>query len=168
MRHVAKLYLTVVNFLHEDFKLQGMPFPANFGQFPVPITDNYFQYDSEEFAVAAGVESDALTPPDIPAPEEAGPGDVEEDPHGRDAPSEADLSVRNEDGSLPSSSLCINAFDMDDFFISPFHHFETFDDELIELWAKVYSRIVRELILPVVIHDGDFSARRRRLAAAER
>ena len=54
MRHVAKLYLAVVNFLHEDFQLQGMPFPANFGQLPVPITDDYFQYDSEEFAVAAG------------------------------------------------------------------------------------------------------------------
>jgi len=109
-----------------------------------------------------------LTPPDNPAPEEAGPGDVEEDPHGRDAPSEADSSVRNEDGSPPFSSLCINAFDMDDFFISPFHHFETFDDELTELWARVYSRIVRELISAVVSHDGDFSARQRRLAAAAR
>ena len=96
---MAKLYLAVANFLHEDFQLQGMPFPANFGQCPVPMTDDYFQYDSEEFAVAAGVETDALAAPDNPAPEDAGPGDVEEVPHGRDAPSEADPSVCNEDGS---------------------------------------------------------------------
>ena len=82
----------------------------------------FVESDSEELAVAAGVEIGALAPPENPTPGDVVPGDIEGDPHGRDSLSEASPSLRNEGGSLQASSLCINAFDMDYF---SFHHLPT-------------------------------------------
>ena len=89
---------------------------------------------------------------------DAGPG-VEDDPHGRGAPSEA-----GPPGLFATTTVLFQHLhfasmpylDVDGFFISPFVHFETFDVGLIELWAEAYSRIVRELVSAVVSHDGDF------------
>ena len=56
--------------------------------------------------------------PETLSSEGAGPSDVEEDPHDRDAPSEKGPSVRNDGGSLPGSLLFVNAFDMGDFYLT--------------------------------------------------
>ena len=165
VRYLAKLLLAAAHHLYLAFeRAEGRGDDADVPD--SPDLRSYFRYNSEPFVAAAGLDPDALTQPDPPAddpPADPPADEYVEDPHGRDAPSAPDPSILLSDGSLPRSFDCIDAFDMEDFRVSPFQHVNTIDKSLLSKYLVVISRILRQLNDAVESRDGVDPAERRRL-----
>ena len=57
-------------------------------------------------------------------------------------------SARLDSGALSKEAWCIRAFDLMDFVLSPFAHYETISKEAMENWARVFNQVAADLAGP--------------------
>ena len=140
-----------------------------------PLLAEFPVYGEQEFAEAAGVDEESLTPPDPPMPlmpnqdAKAAAGDSSTaraaqggqwDLHGLDAPNDPDPAL--DPKRLPNDFACIDAFSLDTCKLSPFQHAQTLPKEIFSDHAAAFSKVLGELL--EALESGD----KRRLSTASR
>ena len=124
-----------------------------------PLLAEFPVYGEQEFAEAAGVDEESLTPPDPPMPPmpnqdaNAAAGDSSTaraaqggqwDLHGLDAPNDPDPAL--DPKRLPNDFACIDAFSLDTCKLSPFQHAQTLPKEIFSDHAAAFSKVLGELL----------------------
>jgi hypothetical protein len=172
-RHLAKLVLALADYVTKLFCHARDPNTPPPNDAPDPL--DFHPYHSAAFAAAAGITLESLTQPTAQSAPHfrggAGGGGGDRgggaargvdggsnaagwDPHGRDKPEEPDSSIRNADGSLPSTWFCIDAFTLSGCSNSPMFHYKSVPDECVSDLAAAFARVVRALFEAITSEDN--------------
>ena len=88
--------------------------------------------------------------PPTPAPDDQAP--AEDDPAGDGGPMPGDTSLRLDSGALPKE-VCIRAFNLMDFALSRFEHYEAISKEAIKDWARALNQVATDLADAAEAHE---------------